>query len=404
MTKLFLSYAREDRNIADQIYYVLRDAGFLPFMDVQDILPGENWSEKIQDAIKDSDFFLAIISTRSVNKRGFLQKELHLGLGVWEYMLENDIYLIPIRIDECTVPKKLSNFQWVDWFSKDGHQKLIDAINIGSKRRGIALEKPNSIPHNTINSSSSEVVLAKKIKYPITIDFLQIPLGDVLVGSDPKKDKNAQVDEQPQFTVFVEGFWIGKYLVTNKQYANFVKESGYITPSQWVNGQYASTKANHPVVGVSWLDSVAFCDWLSFSTGKKFRLPTEFEWEKVARGSDGRIFPWGDKWSKDKLNCLENKIGDTSEVGAFFSLGDNPYNVCDMVGNVWEWCNSIYQPYPYSQKEDHNQTIQSTTATRVIRGGSFASSKNEARCACRNRYAQDFRFGLVGFRVAASEL
>jgi len=403
MVKLFLSYAREDRQIADQIYNELKNAGFSPFIDFRDIFPGEDWSDKIQSAIKGSDFFLAILSSRSVNKRGFLQKELHLGLDIMEYMLENDIYLIPIRVEECAVPEKLSKYQWVDLFSKDGNSKLLDAIKVGAQRRGITLEQPGLKDNNIRPWLPLNNTTTKKIIFPVVFDFIQIPFGEFSIGSDPKKDKHAQADEQPQFDIFVDSFWISKYLVTNMQYGGFVKETGYIAPLQWSNGQFPATKATHPVSGVSWLDCVAFCDWLSFKTGKKFRLPTEFEWEKAARGSDGRIYPWGNKWEKDRLNCLEKKVGGTTAVGSFSPSGDSIYNVCDMVGNVWEWCSTIYQSYPYTKKGDRKQQIKNDT-TRVIRGGSFASSKKETRCACRNRYAQDFRFGLVGFRVVSTEM
>ena len=113
------------------------------------------------------------------------------------------------------------------------------------------------------------------------------------MGSDPKVDKDATADEQPQHRLYLPEFYIGKYPVTNEQYAAFVKTGRQGAPEHWEKGEIPAGKGDHPVVNVSWQDAVAFCRWLSRESGKTIRLPTEAEWEKAARGSDGRIYPWG---------------------------------------------------------------------------------------------------------------
>lgn len=150
VAQLFFCYAREDEEYVDKLYEKLSLEGFKPWMDKQDIVPGENWKLSIQKAIKNSDFFLIFLSTKSVNKRGFLQREIKNALDLWQEQLENDIYLIPIRLEECKVPPNLSEFQWVDLFETNGIQKLIDSLNIGMKRRGLVEESGGESHEETV--------------------------------------------------------------------------------------------------------------------------------------------------------------------------------------------------------------------------------------------------------------
>jgi SOS-response transcriptional repressor LexA len=133
--QIFLSYAREDKEKVENLYQELSDSGFKPWMDKKDILPGERWKSCIQKAIRRSDFFLACLSPNSVNRRGFLQKEIKYALDIWQEKLEDDIYLIPIRLEDCEVPESLREFQWVNLFEKNGWTQLVKAIQVGMERR-----------------------------------------------------------------------------------------------------------------------------------------------------------------------------------------------------------------------------------------------------------------------------
>jgi hypothetical protein len=133
--QVFLGYAREDEEKVEQLYQKLADAGFKPWMAKKDILPGEEWELAIQKAIQRSDFFLACLSANSVNKRGYLQKEIKDALDIWQKMLEDDIYLIPVRLEDCKVPESLRKFHWVDLFEEDGWTRLVEAIQVGIERR-----------------------------------------------------------------------------------------------------------------------------------------------------------------------------------------------------------------------------------------------------------------------------
>lgn len=133
--QIFHSYTKEDRKSVEYLYDELSKAGYKPWMDTKDILPGEEWEISIKKAIKNSDFFLAFLSKKSVSKRGFLQKEIRYALNILEGMLDNDIYLIPVRLEECEIQEKLKALQWVNLYEVDGFDKLIKAIEIGIKRR-----------------------------------------------------------------------------------------------------------------------------------------------------------------------------------------------------------------------------------------------------------------------------
>jgi hypothetical protein len=137
---VFLSYAREDAKRAKAIARHLKSNGFEPWLDVEKILPGEKWETKIFDALAEADFVVLCLSNRSVSKRGFLQREIRTSLSALEEMLDHDIYLLPVRLDDCEVPTKLRDIQWVDLFEANGLSKLLSALSEGARRRG--LQKP----------------------------------------------------------------------------------------------------------------------------------------------------------------------------------------------------------------------------------------------------------------------
>lgn len=133
--KIFLSYARPDRDKVEVFYHKLKTAGYEPWMDSQDILPGEKWELRIDRALRSADFILAFISSNSVDRRGFLQKEIRRALDYSQEKLDTDIYLIPVRLEDCPTPDNLTDYQWVDLFKPDGWTRLLKAIQAGIDRR-----------------------------------------------------------------------------------------------------------------------------------------------------------------------------------------------------------------------------------------------------------------------------
>ncbi|MCK6626653.1 MAG: formylglycine-generating enzyme family protein [Anaerolineae bacterium] len=240
------------------------------------------------------------------------------------------------------------------------------------------------------------------ITKPIHLELVRVPAGKFLMGSDPQKDKNAREEEQPQHQVYVSEFYIGKYPITNEQYAVFVKAVKHRVPPFWENGKIPIAKENHPVVEVCWGDAVAFCKWLSRESGRTLRLPTEAEWEKAARGTDGRIYPWGNQWDSTKLNSGESGWNDTTPVDRYSPQGDSPYGAADMAGNVWEWCTDWYDDKEYYSRAKKILKDPEGAKRRVglvVRGGAFMNAASFVRCAVRYGNAPAFWDNSYGFRV-----
>lgn len=232
-------------------------------------------------------------------------------------------------------------------------------------------------------------------------ELIRIPAGRFRMGSDPRKDKQANGGEQPQHTLYPPTYYIAKTPVTNAQYAVFVQDTGHDPPRHWEDGRVPRGKHNHPVASVSWHDAVAYCRWLSKVTGKDYNLPSEAEWEKAARGTDGRIYPWGDRWDASRCNSAEGGKGDTTAVGAY-PRGVSPYGVLDMAGNVWEWTRSLYRDYPYDPTDGREEP--EAEGLRVLRGGAGTYPLRRVRCAYRFRNFPGNRGGFGRFRVVVSPI
>jgi formylglycine-generating enzyme required for sulfatase activity len=191
-------------------------------------------------------------------------------------------------------------------------------------------------------------------------EMILVPAGEFIRGTDSRLP-----DEGPQHTMDVAAFYIDKFEVTNLQYQRSLQFTGRKPPEHFVNGRYPEGKADHPVVFVSWFDAKAYCNW----AGK--RLPNDIEWEKAARGTDGRTYPWGDEFSIEYVNSpvrwtTLKLIGDTTPVGAF-EKGKSVYGLYDMSGNVWEWTSSRYEAYPGNTRKSENYGGN----YRVLKGGSW---------------------------------
>jgi formylglycine-generating enzyme required for sulfatase activity len=221
-------------------------------------------------------------------------------------------------------------------------------------------------------------------------EWIKIPAGEFWMG-----------EGREIHHVFVPEFQIARVPITNAQYHLFVQAAHAKPPEHWMDGSPPRGKASHPVANVSWHDAIAYCKWLSQVTGKAIRLPTEAEWEKAARGDkDQRGYPWGNDFDSSKCNSEELGLGDTSPVGVF-PTGVSPYGCLDMAGNVREWCQSSHKPYPY--ETDDGRESREGNQTRVVRGGSFGSSRGGARCAGRGVDLRPVYRGYgIGFRVVVS--
>jgi formylglycine-generating enzyme required for sulfatase activity len=248
--------------------------------------------------------------------------------------------------------------------------------------------------------------------------WCHVPAGPFIMGS--KDDPDAWEDESPQHKQLIPyDYRISKYPITNIQYTAFVDAGGYEEWRYWTEAGWKWKEErtgpetysgvfdlpNRPVVMVTWYEAVAFCRWLTerlretgdIAPDQEVTLPTEAEWEKAARGDDGRIFPWGNEFDAAKCNMDDTGIGATSAVG-MFPAGASPYGVLDMSGNVWEWCRTKWLSNYEGYEERAEHTLEGTSL-RVLRGGAFDRYRRLVRCASRDWHFPGYFCRRNGFRV-----
>lgn len=239
--------------------------------------------------------------------------------------------------------------------------------------------------------------------------MVPIPAGYFLMGSNrteielsiksiPGWELNWFENEMPQRRIYLNSFCISKYEITNAQYKLFLDDKpGYEKPEYWYDKNFNGL--DQPVVGVTWYDAIAYCNWLSDRTKKRYRLPTEAEWEKAARGTDGRMFPWGNTIpDTNKANFMEQHHGPVSiseKAG-----GISVFGLMHMAGNVSEWCSNWYDENYYNNFGNTDNPGESLSGTRkVVRGGSWKDNAFFLRCAARISYPPDTKKESLGFRV-----
>jgi formylglycine-generating enzyme required for sulfatase activity/predicted Ser/Thr protein kinase len=261
--------------------------------------------------------------------------------------------------------------------------------------RVAGVERPSTtttIPTSTPQAGATET------RSEDGMEMVYVPAGEFLMGST---DANSQAgeDEKPQHTVYLDAFWIDRTEVTNAQYRLCVEAGACRAPTEcdWGEPTYDdASKADHPVVCVSWDDARTYCQWAGAW------LPTEAEWEKAARGTDAQLYPWGNDWDSNKCNTAEGGVGGTTPVGKYSPAGDSPYGCADMAGNVWEWVNDWYDSSYYSSSPDRNPQAPDSGDLRVLRGGSWGNGRIGARSAVRYWYYPDFRSNYNGYRCVVS--
>jgi formylglycine-generating enzyme required for sulfatase activity len=442
--RAFIGYSLEDGYFARKLYDYLESLGAEPWLDEKRILPGANRIQKINQAINNSDVVLVCLSSRSFNAEGQLKYEIQQVLDTADAQPLGSILVIPLRLDHCTVPDWLVRYRqpvdFSDEFDGSGLDKLRLALHEYALRSGKTLSADNTkrdttssdTPQATSDTSGCALVVAVVVLVAFAVfllsslrgtrersdattlvsnykprlsfelapnvqmDFVLIPAETFIMGSNSSLDGDARHDEQPQHRVYLSDYYIGIYEVTNRQYAVFAKETG-------LNFALMAGREDHPVTNISWNDANTFSAWLSRKIGRIVSLPTEAQWEKACRGTDGRIYPWGNEFDIQKLNSAENGVKDTTRVSSYSPRGDSPYGISDMSGNVWEWTQDWYSDKEYSRSSITqpitNPTGPQTGIARVLRGGALAQDRIHARCAARFGYTPDYRSPYYGFRV-----
>jgi formylglycine-generating enzyme required for sulfatase activity len=223
-------------------------------------------------------------------------------------------------------------------------------------------------------------------------DMVIIPEGFFSMGSE-----SGHENEMPRHRVWLDSFGIGRFPVTNREYRVFVEETESAVPPFWSDAMFSDPE--QPVVGVSWEDATAYCRWLHRRTGREFRLPSEAEWERAARGNRaGALYPWGDEppWERPYAG-YDPKSGGPARVG---NNPPNDFGLYDMSEGVHQWCGDYYDAEYYHHSPEKNPRGPSFGQRRASRGGSWRHRVKFSRCAARSSLPPSFKYADYGFRVA----
>lgn len=343
--QIFVSHAHQDAEFAQRLAADLRRAGWDIWIAPDSIRVGEQWVTAVNRGLEESSIFILVLTPEAAQS-SWVRRETDAAIHLEQ---QGEIRFIPLDVKPTRRPPLWQTYQWVSFEKvyQTGLEQLLRALR----------EEPTQILiPNTAPQAGQIMIWPKDGK-----EMVYVPAGEFLYGDDKQK-------------IHLDGFWIDKTPVTNAEYKRFLDANpkhrvpfvneDWAKPYNWYEKKrtHPVNKANHPVVLVSWHDAQAYAKWA------EKQLVTEQEWEKAARGVDGREYPWG-TWQDGRANTDETKIEGTSPVGQFSPQGDSPYGCVDMAGNVWEWVEDWYE-------ED---------VVRVLRGGSWYNDQTCSRCVVRRR-------------------
>jgi formylglycine-generating enzyme required for sulfatase activity len=361
--QIFISHAHQDAEVAQSLAHDLEAHGYDIWIAPDSIRPGEKWVEAINRGLEESGIFVLLLSPDAVASR-WVNMETNVAIT---YTHDDEMQLYPLMLKACRLPALWRAFQHISLRGgyEPGVAQLLAAFEPAAEKQ---MEPKNFgqvfPPTVVVHAPPLEIRQANNfVDQKTGKEFVRIVAGDFLYGDDKKK-------------LHLDEFCMAKTPVTNAEYARFVAEMNVEPPEHWQGKTPPADVADHPVVYVSWRDAKAYAAWA------EMELPTEQQWEKAARGSDSRKYPWGDDWRENHCNTKESGIGKTTPVGHFSPDGDSPFGCVDMSGNVWEWTESP-QSWDYS----------------VLRGGSWNSNLSSARAAYRVNLDPGSRGFNYGFRV-----
>ncbi len=324
--------------------------------------------------------------------RGFAPKLINVGVPTVLAMQD----VVPVetaREFTRTFYRQLFRHGQVDLASNEARAALLTGDFPGSSIPVLFSRLPDNQLLAQLTGDAAPVIETKYFE-PETI---YIPAGPFWMGSQAGEGVPTYETSQHEVTLR-DHYRIGKYPVTNEQYAEFLRQTRRLVAPEagWEGQTPPADKLNHPVAGVTWYDALAYCQWLSEQTGRQYSLPSEAQWEKAARGTDGRIHSWGDEWDASRCNHGSDQ---TTPVDAY-PRGASPYGCYDMVGNVREWTSTLWGEklreldpkfyYPWDNDHRHREDLTASRhILRVYRGGGAADKVEQLRCSARNAYFPD---------------
>lgn len=432
MTKLFISYRRADSQlVADRIHdhMVTHFGEGNVFQDVDTIPLGVDFRDYLRDAVNQTDAVLVVIGpdwARIMRERQLEDSDL-VRIEV-ESALRLNKLVIPVLAmganmpTSTQVPESIRDLCWRNAarvrpnpdFRRDCAVIAENVTSVlaktasflspastpdspvGTRHASSALERARAFTGQRNRDWQPYVTTFSNLKIP-DMSFCLVPVGTFNMGSDDGRyDDESPVHSQ----TITQPYWIGQYPVTNAQWRLAADEGGVPEPEgvgnalKWYRDK---EMADAPVVGVTWFMARDFVNWIGA------RLLTEMEWEYAARGVESLRYPWGNDWNPNVPIWDKNSGGKPANVTTK-PEGKSWVDARHMIGNVWEWSASLYEPYPYlSNSTRERDTGDSTDALHVLRGGSWGGSDSGVlRAACRNGGLPDFRYYFWGFRLALS--
>jgi sulfatase modifying factor 1 len=413
---VFLCHSSQDKVFVRDLYRKLRRDGVAPWLDEEDLIPGQDWDREIRRAVRASDLILVCLSKNSVSKAGYVQKEIKFVLDVAAEQPDGSIFLVPARIEDGVQPsdvaEELGCKQWVDLFQETGYQRLQRALQARARECGASFGSTAPTKAKGTASAGPPLTIERppwasgtgkdaygqfaEIKVADVVQrFRWIKPGRFLMGSPT--DEPERFDDEVQHEVTLSrGFWLADTACTQALWQAVTGAN----PSQFKDD------ARNPVETVSWNDVQAFLAALDRRVpGLYARLPTEAEWEYACRVGTTTPFSFGDKVTPEQVNYNGDFPYAGGEKGLYRektvpagSLPANPWGLYEMHGNVWEWCADWYVDYPTAPQVD--PTGPQTGDERVLRGGSWYTYGGYARCARRSGLVPVYRYLYIGFRFA----
>jgi sulfatase modifying factor 1 len=389
--KIFLSYASQDREPAKSIYLALRDQGHRVFFDRADLPAGEEYHNRIRSAAESSDLFIFLITANAVDAGSYTLTELSIAEKA-------AVKLLPVvlgKVDLKSVPALLKA---VTFLHTDGNLPAAVAAEVhriaGERRRkrlkyfAAALVAAGVVAGGVFYSlrGRDRTERTGKDGAPAVL----IPAGAFVAGDD---------ENSPRRELFVDAFYLDRYEVTVGRYAIFLKATGSVRPPEEWETVDLKNGADLPVVGVDWQDADGYCRW----TGR--RLPTDAEWERAARGTDERKYPWGDDPPSSEHARFAQKYGNAvykngvARVGSHVK-GASPFGIQDMAGNAWEWVADWFSE-SFPQADRRNPKGPSSGTSRVLRGGGWYDQADRLASTKRMHANPDQRDNSIGFRCAS---
>ncbi|MDX2278429.1 MAG: SUMF1/EgtB/PvdO family nonheme iron enzyme [Saprospiraceae bacterium] len=366
---VFLCHSSGDKPAVRALYQRLRADGVDPWLDEEDLLPGQKWEQEIPKAVRAADAIVVCLSRSSTTKEGYVQKEIKLALDVAEEKPDGTIFFIPLKLEDCDIPERLKGWHAGSLEGEKGYERLRSALQLRATQLGVTVTVSHKIWRNSLG-----------------MEFILIPAGEFQMGSMDGRD-----NEKPVHLVRItKPFYLGTYQVTQEQWQAVMGNN----PSRFKGD------LNRPVETVSWHDAQRFLQRLNErDVGKAYRLPTEAEWEYAARGgsrSKGYVYSGSNDidavaWYKKNSNYKKHPVK---------GKAPNELGLYDMTGNVYEWCSDWYAKY--GSEPSTNPTGPNYGDQRVLRGGTWRFDAYICVVTWHYGYYPHIRDTETGFRLAKS--